>query len=292
MLLNPHTYQIGVEDLFGRHPVMMGHSLASNFLFTREALAELIDFYVRNEREYTLVQMGPQGSPRKTWQTGKIAGMKGRDVIDAIEQGRMWINLLHVNEVYEPHQRLLDAIYEEIADCFPEHPPTFKRISGVLISSPRAQVYYHFDTAGQNLWQIAGLKRVYLYPTTEPFITEKMLEHCMLYHDEVGVPYEPWYDHYAKVFTLTPGDMLHWQLNAPHRIENGDELSVSYTTEFFTRDIQRHVRGVSGNGLLRAAGLRPTRTPSGPAYLAKAALFAASKRFVAAKRGTPVEFTL
>src|SRR3569833_2105468 len=204
--------------------------------------------------------------------------MSGHSVIDAIEHGRMWLNLLRINNVDRRYRELLDQVYEEIHQLVPSYPMTYNRICGILISSPRAQVYYHFDTQGNNLWQIVGSKQVYLYPATPPFVTDKLVEEVTLYHDETGIPYEEWYDRHARVFDLQPGQMLHWGLNAPHRIENDDALSISMTTEFVTKDIRRHVVMTSGNGLLRQFGIQPTRTVAGPAFYAKAALFAAAKK--------------
>ena len=40
---------------------------------------------------------------------------------------------------------------------------------------PGARVYYHADLPGQLLWQIAGRKRVWLYPGGAPFLTERHL---------------------------------------------------------------------------------------------------------------------
>lgn len=279
-------------SVFGHQPVRLEHRLNEHPLFSRDALADLIEHYP--DDKYTLVHMGVQGSPRKLWRHGKIGRLSGSAVIDAIEEGRLWINLLHVNEIDRRHQELLDQIYTEIHGQVASHPKTYRRISGILISSPRAQVYYHFDTTGQNLWQISGSKRVYVYPATPPFITEELLERCTLYHDETSIPYQPWYDEFASVFDLRPGQMLHWQLNAPHRIENGDALSVSLTTEFYTRQIRRHVFATSGNGLLREAGLRPHRTLTGPAFYAKMAVFAAAKKsgMLRSRQVRPVSFCL
>jgi hypothetical protein len=262
--------------LFGHQPTCLYHCLPQHPLFTRDALAELIERCP--PEHYLLVHMGPQGSPRKLWRQGAIGKLSGHAVIDAIEAGRLWINLLRVNKVDPRHQALLDTIYAEIHNHVPNQPRTYRRISGVLISSPRAQVYYHFDTVGQNLWQIAGSKRVYVYPATAPFVTDEMIERITLYFDETSIAYESWYDAYATTFDLQPGQLLHWQLNAPHRIENGDALSISLTTEFQTDPIRRHVLATSGNGLLRSMGLHPSRTLNGPAFYAKAALFAAAKK--------------
>ena len=282
------------DAVFGYQPIRLEHHLAGHPLFTRQALAELIERYP--EDRYMLVNTGQRGGPRKLWQQGKIGKMRGDAVIDAVENGCFWLNLLHANEIDPRYQQLLDEIYAEIHTNVPRHPTTYKRICGILISSPKAQVYYHFDTQGNNLWQIAGSKRVYMYPATPPFVTEELVEQITLYHDETSIPYQPWYDDYAKVFDLQAGQMLHWGLNAPHRIENNDELSVSLTTEYVTKEIRRHVLMTCGNGLLRERGLTPSRTMAGPTFYAKAALFAVAKKSgmlnAKARKRSPITFRL
>ena len=279
-------------SLFGHQPICLQHRLATHPLFSRDALADLIEQYP--EDRYMLVNTGERGSARKLWRQGKIGKMSGHAVINAVENGRFWLNLLRTNQIDRHYQELLDQIYAEIHAQVPTYPNTYKRICGILISSPRAEVYYHFDTQGNNLWQIVGSKRVYFYPATPPFVTEELVERVTLYQDETSIPYQPWYDNYARVFDLYPGNMVQWELNAPHRIENSDELSISMTTEFVTKDIRRHVLMTSGNGLLRDLGLTPRRTMGGPAYYAKAAIFAAAKRsgMLKARQKAPIAFRL
>ena len=144
----------------------------------------------------------------------------------------------------------------------------------ILISSPDAQVYYHADLPGQALIQIAGRKRVYVYPNTAPFITARHLEDIAVYNVEVDIPYETWYDRHAKVFDIGPGQMLNWELNAPHRVENLDTFSVSMTVSFTNDQIRRNEIVNLANGLLRHRfGYAPkTRNLYGPSYFAKAVM--------------------
>ena len=129
------------------------------------------------------------------------------------------------------------------------------------------------DTTGQNLWQIHGSKRVYLYPPEAPFLRDDELSDVTLYHNEVGITYERWYDEHARQFNLRPGTMVHWPLNAPHRIENGDDLSVSLTTEYYTWDIRKHTINVGAAGLLR-----PRIDPNWVPFPLKAAMLLAATR--------------
>ena len=261
--------------LWGNQPLCLEHRLQENPLFSRANLGKLIEKYPTEM--YTLVHMGAQGEP-KLWRQGVIGDATGEHVIDSIAAGRLWINLLHVNEVDPRYGELLDTIFQEVETRVPGY-STFSRINGILISSPRAQVYYHFDPSGQSLWQIEGAKRVYLYPPVPPFLTPQSLEHVALYRDEVGIKYEPWFDEYASVYELKAGQMMHWPLNSPHRVENLDRLSISMTTEYFTPEIRRKQMVNTANGLLRKhLGLDPSRNTSGSSFWSKAVLQAAVSR--------------
>ncbi len=262
---------------WGKAPLKATHRLSDHPLFSLDALADLIDGYPR--QHYALVQMGPQGSARRTWREGDIGGLKGRDVIQAIKQGRMWLNLRNVSGVDKRYRELLDAAFEEVRNNVPGY-ETYNRTSGILISSPNAQVYYHADIPGQSLWQIHGRKRVFVYPNTPPFITPEQLENIALFEVEVDMPYDAAYDKSAQVFEIGGGEMLHWPLNAPHRVENLDVLNVSMTTEYWTETVRRSQMINMANGILRhKTGIAPkSRSTSGAGFWAKAAMQAGVKR--------------
>jgi hypothetical protein len=270
-----HQWEPKHSALWGNQTLRLDHRLHLSPLFRRPALAQLIEKY--SPHQYMLVHMGAQGE-RRLWRHGVVGDATGAQVIEAVAAGRLWINLLHVNEVDSRYGELLDRIFDEVMVRVPGY-ATFNRTSGILISSPRAQVYYHFDGSGQSIWQIEGTKRVYLYPPVPPFLTPESLEHVALYRDEVGIEYEPWFDDYAAVFNLQPGQMMHWPLNSPHRIENQDCLNISMTTEYFTKDIRRKQMMNTANGILRRRlGMTPDRSTSGPGFWSKALLQAVVRR--------------
>ncbi len=229
--------------------VLLEHSLPGNPLFSFAELARLIETLPREN--YMLMHTGPVKSERKLWEEGELGDMSGEDVIEAIRRGNLWLLIRRVEDVSEPMARLLKNVYDEIDAGVEGGYPTFNRISDILISSPSAQVYYHFDHNGQTLWQVHGSKRVYVYPNRPPFLTKEMLEYTALYADETSVPYAPWYDNDATVYELKAGQMVHWPLFSPHRIENL-EFSVSYTTQYFTPRIRRLVKVHAANGFIHA----------------------------------------
>ncbi len=287
-------WQQAHTDEWGRTPVKARHALHRSPLFTLDALAELIDAYPR--QFYSLIHMGAQGG-RRFWREGELGGLKGRDVIEWIAQGRMWLNLRNVAKVDQRYGDLLDAMYAEIGMRAPGE-AMFNTSMGILISSPRAQVYYHCDLPGQALWQIHGRKRILIYPSETPFLSPENLEDIALFGIEEDVPYDAAFDAHARVLELEPGDMAHWPLNAPHRVENHDMLNVSLTSEHWSDEIERRHKVNLANGLLRHRfGIKArSRALSGPAYQAKVALQGVMRRmkWVEQKRAArrPIEFKL
>lgn len=262
---------------WAQRPMCLEHRLHNEPLFSLDALGDLIDGYPREH--YALVEMGPQGSDRRLWREGDIGGLSGDKVIEAIAKGRMWLNLRNVSRVDQRYGEVLANIFEEVQTHVPGY-ETYNQTSGILISSPNAQVYYHMDLPGQSLWQLHGRKRVYVYPADEPYLGQKQLEHIALYGVEVDIPYEASFDEAADVFEIGPGEMVHWPLNAPHRVENLNSLNVSMTTEYWTENIRRRQMVTMANGILQDKfGLTPvSRNTSGPGFWAKAALQAAVRR--------------
>jgi hypothetical protein len=263
-------------ELFGRHTIKLHHSLPETGLFTDEALAELIGRYPRSH--YDLAFMGRPDEPRHLWREGELGTASGHEQLDAIKAGRMWINMRRVMEVDKRYADLLAQIFAEMEGHVPGL-KTFKHNLGILVSSPKAQVYYHCDVPGQSLWQIRGRKRVYIYPNTAPFLTQQQLEGIVLNETEEEVRYEPWYDDYAEIHDLEPGEMLHWALNGPHRVVNHDVLNVSVTTEHWTPAIRKSYAVHYANGVLRRRlGFRNLSTDqTGLGVYAKAAIVAGYK---------------
>jgi hypothetical protein len=259
------------RSLWGKHTVKLRHTLAGRDLFSDESLARLIETI--EPRHMDISTMGDDVS---TWGHCDRGGLPGDQVLEAVRRGRIWINMMAIDKVDPRFAEVLDSMYAELQAAIPEF-KTFKRKLGLLISSPGAKVFYHFDVPGQGLWQIRGQKKIWIYPPTEPFLLPTNVENVVRSLDKEDVPYQPWYDEHAESYVLNPGDMLHWSLNGPHRIENQDVLNVSLTTEHWTDEIRRSYAMNYGNGVLRRdAHWRPrTRTTSGPAFWAKAGLTAA-----------------
>lgn len=257
-------------ELWGNAPLRLGHRIHQHDLFSLPALARLIEGYPR--QHYSLVQWGEHGQSG-SFREGDVGGLSGQGVLDAIAQGRIWINLRNAPDVNPAYGALRDEIFAELQARLPGFNPFTTKL-GILVSSPKSRTLYHCDLPGQSLWQIHGRKRVYVYPTASPFLTQEHVERVALSGVEVNMPYEPWYDEHAQVFDIEPGDMLHWQLNAPHRVDNHDCLNVSMTLEWFTDEIRRSHMVTMANGIMRSKlGMTPrSRSTVGASFWSKAIL--------------------
>ena len=110
-------------------------------LFSADQLARLIENYPREH--YSLVQTGARGSGR-VWREGEIGNLSGRQVIDAISRGGLWLNMRDVGAVDRRYRDMLDGMFEEVAAKVPgfecerpsgEHPDLRRRMRRCIIIS-------------------------------------------------------------------------------------------------------------------------------------------------------------
>lgn len=259
--------------LWGNAPLRLRHTIHQRAMFADEGLAQIIDSLP--DELVSIVTMGDDAAGRRDWSYCRRNGLSGAALLELVKRGRLWINIIRIERALPEFGALLQEIYEEIDRQVPGLGVYAKSV-GLLISSPNAKVYYHADVPGQSLWQLRGEKRVYIYPDREPFLRDSDIENVIRGVTEEEIHYERWYDDHATVIDLKPGEMLHWPLNAPHRVDNMDCMNVSITTEHWTPIIRRNFAMRYGNGLLRQFGWTPkSRDLHGPTLWAKAALTAA-----------------
>ncbi len=283
------------SHLWGQIPVIQQHTLHQSSLFTDDALAELIENYPR--ADYSLVIPGRQDQDHHhKWREGDIGDASGAEVLKAIKEGFLWINLRNLPLNDPRYKQLTDRLFEEMQANVPGLKIKKSEMT-LLVTSPGAQTYYHCDVPGQSLWHIRGRKKVYLYPALAPFLPEELLERVILQESEEEIPFEHWFDDHAQVLDLEPGTMVHWPQFAPHRVENHDSLCVSISTEYWTSEIERAYKVRYANGLLRRKfKIAPKSVDTtGATYLSKAILQSIWRRSGLAKKhiwSRKIEFEL
>lgn len=233
---------------FGRDELAFEHELHERPMFSDEGLIEVLDAYPRNR--LGVFTMGQDPKDWTTWRKGAAENLSGAELLAAAQAGRIWLNLREVNAHLPAYAALCDEIFAEKEARVPDL-KTFKRDLGLLISSANAQVFYHLDVPLVSLWQIRGQKRVWVYPVEEPYVSDEALERIVLRETAEQFAFDPAWDAGAQVFDLTPGKMVTWRQNAPHRIENGPMLNVSLSIEFMTPEAVMRANVIYANGVLR-----------------------------------------
>ncbi len=74
--------------------------------------------------------------------------------------------------------------------------------------------------------------------------------------DNNAAKYKARYQHRARVFHLRPGDGVHVPVNAPHWVQNGDDISVTLSVNFQFKDTYRADK-YRANYYLRRLGVTP-----------------------------------
>ena len=253
------------------------HSLPEVGLFTDESLAELLDRHPRDR--IVALTMGDDPSKPYENQMAIHEGVPGTELLRAVKAGRLWLNVVGVQDSDTRYRELVARLYGELAAQCPGFVPEAPR-AALLISSPNALVYYHVDGPPSLLWHVRGRKRVWVYPPLdESLVTRERLEDIFAGASHEYVPYRPDFDAQAEVIDLAPGDMACWPQNAPHRVQNLDVFNVSLSTEHTTAASRRRARVYCANRFLRRKlGAVETATDErGAGALLKAALHRACK---------------
>lgn len=255
---------------FSRETLAFQHDLHERPMFDDEGLVSLLDRYPREH--LGVFTMGEDPVDWRSWRRGEAGVLNGEQLLEAAKAGRIWLNLRKTNDYLPDYAELEREIFDE-KEAQVRGLRTFKRDLGMLISSANAQVFYHLDVPLVSLWQLRGQKKVWVYPVADPYIGAQQLERIVLKETAEQFAYDPSWDEGATAFDMTPGVMVTWPQNAPHRIENGPMLNVSLSIEYMTPPAVMRANVLYANGVLRKAGVRPRlQAAPHPGALAKIAL--------------------
>jgi hypothetical protein len=252
---------------FGQRGLAFQHTLAERPMFSDEGLASVLDRYPRDR--LGVFTMGSDLTDTSSWRRGSAGKLSGDQLLAAVQSGRIWLNLRDTDKHlpdYAALQREIVAEKERVLRT-----TILKPDLGLLISSPEVEVFYHLDVPLSSLWQLRGEKCFRLYPRAEPYVADAEIERFVLREAEGQFDFDPAWDADAERYVLTPGVMVTWPQNAPHRVSNGPMMNVSLSMEFMTPAALFRANLMYANGLMRRWwGWRPkVQTRFGPTALSK-----------------------
>jgi hypothetical protein len=245
--------------VFGKKIVVASHALADNPLFSDSHLIHLLDNY---PREYLFVlTMGSELEKPDENLSVAYEGFSGEELLRAVKRGRLWVNATRADLASRELRELVGELYAGLSEECPNFAADDVRAT-VLISSPRALVYYHMDGNPSLLWHVRGKKRVWVYPALDDRVMSRtLIEDIFASATHEYAPYSHTFDVHATELDLMPGSVASWPQNAPHRVTNLEGLNVSLSTEHWTPDAQRRARVYQANRFLRLkTGYHPRST--------------------------------
>ncbi len=256
---------------FTREPFLIGHRLSSHPLFQVDRLLELARSLPARCIEYNAGELPISIEHAQT----PLNGLSAEETIRRIAECKSWLVLKYVEQDAE-YGALLDQCLAEVR---PHSEPIAPGMCGaqafIFLTSPHSVTPYHIDPEHNFLLQIRGSKQVHLYDgRNRDLLTEEQLEN--FYSDRGrNMAFQPWFDDHAWVNELKPGLGLHFPVTYPHWVQNGDEVSISFSITFRTPDLDRRRTLYHLNADLRQRGWKPC--PIGRRPWRDAALFNACR---------------
>lgn len=233
------------------------HTLNDRGFAEDEALAALLDRYPAELFDINLYDYDAEG--QVSLRTGARGRLSGAELLEAIKQGRLWVNLRQVETGWP---ELWDAAMEDFRRIQATYPgmKAVRNAGQLILSSPRSGAPYHFDAAGVVLFHLRGKKRVFVYPGDEAHLPERKMEQVVARQTTEELPYTLAFEDDAQVMDLEPGQALTWPIYAPHRVENQGRFCVSLSMDFQTWTSRFRNGALFANAAVRKAGGRPRFT--------------------------------
>lgn len=234
------------------------HALVANGFAEDEALAEVLDRYPADLFDINLYDYDDEG--QVSLRTGARGRLNGAELLEAIQQGRLWVNMRDVERGWPELWQATMAEFDRImGDAYPGL-KAVSRNGQLILSSPKARVPYHFDASGVILFHMRGRKRLFVFPGDEAHLPERSMEQVIARQTTEEIPYVRAFEQDARTIDLEPGQALTWPFFAPHRVENLDRFCVSLSVDFQTWSSRLRRGALYTNAVLRSRGGAPRST--------------------------------
>lgn len=231
------------------------HNLLEHSLFSLESLIELAKALPESQIEWNAGDASITQDPSKT----PSNGLTPEETIQHIEKTKSWLVLKNIQAIPE-YQKILHDCLSEVEDLTSTHVTGVTQRAGfIFISSPGAITPFHMDPEHNFLLQLRGSKCMNIFdPFNRDVITEEHIENTYYgEHKHRNLLYKDEFKACEDAVVLNPGDAIHVPIHAPHWVENGPEVSISFSITFRSDQSQKNVRIHTLNGRIRDMGGKP-----------------------------------
>jgi hypothetical protein len=232
------------------------HRLAGHAAFRLERLMKLAR-ETQLQRPADLYYDAGSIDVNQRWDKTPRPEFSAADAIRRIEHCGAWIVLKRADKDPE-YAQVLRQCMVELQDLTHLNLNRVMKIQEVIlfITSPKRVTTYHIDRECSLLLQMQGDKRISIFDRNDrAVLSEEEIERFWSV-DHNAPRYRPELQHHAAVYELTPGTGVHIPVNAPHWVQNGDNISISLNVNFQYRETAR-ANLYRMNFLLRRMGVRP-----------------------------------
>ena len=243
-------------------PAAVRHQLHHHPMFALEELARLAERLPASHVEHSFGNLSVDQDPAAVRQTAMPVG----EIVRTIDENGCWMVLKKV-DVDPAYAALIDACLAEIAPVvMPATGGYQRREAFIFLSSPNAVTPFHMDPEHNILLQIAGSKRMRVYPAGDASIVPQAT-HEAFHRGGVhrNMRHDPAFDSKARDFDMGPGDAVHVPVKAPHWVQNGPERSISFSITWRSRASDGEARLHRVNRRLRGFGMSPAAPGAHPA---------------------------
>ena len=211
---------------FDKKPFHVRHALADHPLFSLPRLMELArclpEAFVEYNGGNLPVGARPQDTPR--------TGLSAEETVRRIAECGSWMVLKRVEQDPD-YGALLDRCLDDVAAQAGAAVPRMLRREGfIFLSSPGAVTPFHLDPEHNFLLQVRGSKTVSMWDRDDRFVLpDAELEKFYSAFVHRNLPWRDVFQTTAWVVPLVPGQGLHFPVAVPHWVQNGPEVSISFS---------------------------------------------------------------
>lgn len=246
LMLDPAVFRAQ----FNRRPFAINHRLSDHPAFTLPRLIELSQRLPPEDVEYNAGNIPVTMDPRVTPRTG----LSIEETIRRIEDCGSWMVMKWVERDSTYHTLLNECLEEIKVHTEPLAPGMRQREGFIFISSPRSVTPYHMDQENNFLLQIRGSKTFHVFDRTCATEEEREQRFAGAHRN---LTFKDEYQARATTFELLPGTGVHVPVAAPHWIQNGADVSISFSITFRNHASERENVLYRLNAQLRRWGFSP-----------------------------------
>lgn len=237
-----------VTEQMPRSTFRVSHRLDNHPLFTLDRLARLAASLPADHVEFN-GPVAPNQDPSLT----PSNGMTPEETVRRIEEAKSWMVIKNV-EADPEYKELLDACLDQVAEQTGGlMGGAMMRQAFIFVTSPGNVTPFHMDPELNFLLQVRGRKRMSLFdPADREVASAEDMELFPGKHRNLR--YSDAFERKATQQHIEPGEGIFVPLFAPHWVQNGDEVSVSFSITWHTDASQHLVKLSYVNAGLRKLG--------------------------------------